>query len=94
MRTTPPLYEGDGYVHPAPVVTEPVDVWEIEQRAKAMRRAVIGEALRRFGDWIGKKLRSAARRDLENYLSQSTDHADLERRLREFELRRQPSPYY
>ena len=109
MRSTLPLYEGDGYVHPAPggvtakagasasftaPMTESVDVWEIEQRAKAMRRAVIGDALRRFGDWIGKKLRSAAQRDLENYLSQSTGHADLERRLREFERRRRPSPYY
>jgi uncharacterized protein DUF3563 len=96
MKTAYPLYEGDGYLHyrdartskpKAP--TEGVDLRAIEQRARALRREVISNLLARFGDWLGSKLQSGRRRDVEAYLAQATDHADLERRLRDVERKNQ-----
>src|SRR5262249_55477958 len=90
MRITYPLYEGDGYLHyrAAPVKStadKTIDVRAIEQRAKALRREVLASLLARFGNWLETKLQSVRGRETYEYLSRATDHADLERRLREVE---------
>jgi len=98
MRITYPLYEGDGYLHyrnaptsktESTTTTQGVDVRAIEQRARALRREAISNLLARLGDWLGSKLQSGRRRDVEAYLARSTDHADLERRLRDVERKDQ-----
>jgi len=96
MRITYPLYEGDGYFHlrNTPATREPakpagVDVRAIEERARALRGATISGLLARFGHWLEARLRPGPRRDVEAYLAQATDHADLERRLRDVERRNQ-----
>jgi hypothetical protein len=96
MRTTYPLYEGDGYLHVrtgrAPGKAEQaagVDMRAIEQKARDLRRQAIADLVTRVGHWLRVKLQSARRREVEAYLAQSTDHADLERRLRDVERRNQ-----
>jgi len=99
MRITYPLYEGDGYLHfrdtPAKAPKDRaaddtgVDVRAIESRARALRRAAIADLLRRLRNWIENKLQNGRRRDVEAYLAQATDHADLERRLRDVERKNQ-----
>jgi len=45
----------------------------------------IGHALRSLGVWIEEQSTQVQYRRLENYLAQSSSHADLERRMREIE---------
>ena len=45
----------------------------------------VWSALRSFVLWLDKKSREAHYRRVEGYLAQSTDHADLERRMRDLE---------
>jgi hypothetical protein len=103
MRTAVPLYEGDGYLHyrrdaevKAPVQRAAeagdLDLQAVEQRARALRRETIARLFRRLGQWIETKLRNGKQRDVEAYLAKATDHADLERRLREVE-RKNPLGY-
>jgi hypothetical protein len=88
MRTYYPLYEGDGYLHPARQ-SSGVDSRAIETRARALRGETLKALLTRFGQWLETSLRPGPRRDVEAYLAQSTDHADLERRLRDVERKNQ-----
>jgi hypothetical protein len=91
MRNIVPLYEGDGYLHYRGPATrksaEPSDVRAIEQRARALRREEIAVLLRRAVEWFEAKLRDSQRQDVEDYLAKATDHADLERRMRDVERR-------
>lgn len=96
MNITYPLYEGDGYLHPraaAASARKPelsgADIRAIEARARALRREAVSALLTRFGQWLEARLRPGVRRDVEAYLAQSTDHADLERRLRDVERKNQ-----
>jgi hypothetical protein len=95
-RNRIPLYEGDSFIHtsPAPGHWEPapVDVADavpdlecIEQRARGLRSETLQDLLGRAIAWIGQKMRLARRSALEEYLSRSSNLADLERRLREAE---------
>jgi hypothetical protein len=43
----------------------------------------IANALYRVMEWFDRMAHRARQRDLEAYLGQSTDHADLERRMRD-----------
>ena len=45
----------------------------------------VWNALRSVALWLEEKSREAHYRRIESYLAQSTDHADLERRLRDLE---------
>ncbi len=47
-------------------------------------KAIVG-AIKSLAEWIDRKSRDAHYRQIEAYLSQATDHADLERRLRDLE---------
>ena len=95
MRITYPLYEGDGYLHLRAASAArkreltAADIRAIDARAHAARREALSALLVRFGQWLESKLRPGPRRDVEAYLAQSTDHADLERRLRDIERRDQ-----
>ncbi len=47
-------------------------------------KATVG-AIKSLAEWVDRKSRDAHFRQIEGYLSQATDHADLERRLRDLE---------
>lgn len=96
MKRDFPLYEGDGFIrHPAApegslledagktAFAGPfVDFAEIEKRARRDRSVALGGIFSRLFDWIEASVRRAKYRELEKYLGESTDLADLERRLR------------
>ncbi|MGB7540953.1 MAG: DUF3563 family protein [Burkholderiales bacterium] len=99
MKTPIPLYEGDGYIHyqegrtaesPAPArpsdAAQAVDFQAIEH-ARELRSVAVGEAFHKFAAWLVRKLRDAQRSEVDAYLSQSTDLADLEQRLKHIEHR-------
>ena len=91
MRAAYPLYEGDGYLHyrnanvRSTADAETPDWHVVEQRARELRREYIGQLFSRLTAWFEARLQNAKRRDVEDYLAKSTDHADLERRLKEVE---------
>jgi Protein of unknown function (DUF3563) len=94
MRVAYPLYEGDGYLHfratkTAKPATVGVDVRALDERAHALRREAISGLFARLGQWLETVLQSGRRRDVEAYLAKATDHADLERRLRDVERKDQ-----
>ncbi len=71
-------------------VTQPARSRGLEKRP--IRRGAIQilihgiwNALRSFGLWIEEKSMEAHYRRVENYLAQSSNHADLERRMRELD---------
>jgi len=61
------------------------DVQEIERRAREMRAELVADLFSRLFRWIERSLWRARQRDVEHYLSQATDAADLERRMRALE---------
>lgn len=92
-----PLYEGDGYLRlpeksivPAssgatPASAEQIDCRTVEKQARTLRAVVIGSAIERVFNWLDQKYQRARWRDVDAFLAQSTDHADLERRLKQLE---------
>ena len=96
MKRDFPLYEGDGFIrNPAapegslledagkpPFAGPFVDFAEIERRVRHDRAMAVGGMLARLFDWIEASVRRAKYRELERYLGESTDLADLEQRLR------------
>ena len=66
-------------------VLESADLGTAEIKGWAVLFHAIGGAFTSVADWIGSKARGAHYRQIEGYLAQSTDHADLERRLRDLE---------
>lgn len=59
-----------------------VDFVEVEKRARRIRAQALSGLFARLFDWIDASVRRAKYRELEKYLGESTDLADLERRLR------------
>jgi len=57
----------------------------IRNGALAMLFGAIWNAVRSVGLWIEENSREAHYRRVESYLAQSSNHADLERRMRELE---------
>jgi hypothetical protein len=53
-----------------------------QRRAGSPRIGGVSRALGRAAAWIDQWLHRVHQRELDAYLSQSTDHADLERRLK------------
>ncbi len=54
-------------------------------RAWSSLLSPIVAAIKFAAQWLDRKSRDAHYRQIEGYLSQATDHADLERRLRDLE---------
>jgi hypothetical protein len=96
MKRDFPMYEGDGFVRnpaaPEGSLLEDagktafagpfVDFAEIDKRARRKRVVFLGGMFARLFDRIDASIRRAKYRELEKYLGESTDLADLERRLR------------
>ena len=88
-----PMYEGDGFIHsmqdrlPASRTnaTAVSEHREIEPRARQLRSEALARLLRRLAAWLEKKIMRVRMSALENYLSRSSDLADVERRLRQAE---------
>ena len=66
-------------------VLESADLATAEIKGWTYLFEVIGKAIESAADWVDRKARDAHYRQVEGYLSQATDHADLERRLRDLE---------
>ena len=60
----------------------------LERDARQTRSAVVGAWLGRFGQWLVAIPARARQTAAERYLASSTDHADLERRIRDLEYSR------
>ena len=97
MKRDFPMYEGDGFIR-NPAAREIslledvgktafagpfVDFSEIEKQASRARSQARRGAFARLFDRLEANVHRARYRELEKYLGQSTDRADLERRLRE-----------
>lgn len=84
------MYEGDSLIHPAPRACDAeveADVEPVESSpVVASRRA---EAMRGFFPklslWISNRIHASRMREVESYLSQATDLADLEHRIARIE---------
>jgi len=61
------------------------DFMAIERDARELRARVIALMFRRIGRAIERAAWRARQRDIEKYLAKSSDHADLERRIRDLE---------
>jgi hypothetical protein len=64
---------------------ESADLGRAELKGWISLIGAISAAIRSVGHWIDRQSRDAHYRQVEAYLAQSTDHADLERRLRDLE---------
>jgi hypothetical protein len=79
------MYEGDSLIHAAPHgAIEPNELARVPAVAK--RRS---EALRGFfpqlGVWLNNRIHFSRMREIERYLAQATDLADLEHRIAKIE---------
>ena len=96
MSFTTALYEGDSVIHTAlradlgvTPAGQPATALEIADLATAETKGwtvlvnVVWNALRSVGLWIEEKATQAHYRRVESYLARSSNHADLERRMRE-----------
>ncbi len=68
-----------------------VDVRDVLARAERERSEEIGRLARRFFGWIRAGLKRAYESDVDRYLAQATDLADLERRLQVLARGERPS---
>ena len=103
MSLTLPLYEGDSIIHRPSIraisIRRPQLALEAARhvaRTDDLRRLyrAIGQAFVKAGEWLEQISSDTRRRDLEAYLSLATDHADLERKMRDLERRGDlPFPY-
>jgi len=82
------LYEGDSLIHKMPLRSESPEADEGSTDTRTLADRFVA-AWRSFFDWIDQTSRDARYRQIEAYLSQSTDLADLERRQRDLERNHQ-----
>jgi hypothetical protein len=93
-----PIYEGDGLLRRAPAASadrigDPSEsleasreqIMEVERMARRMRADVIAGLFARAFAWFDGAFWRAQQRDVEHYLAQASDAADLERRMRSLE---------
>ncbi|MBI2319051.1 MAG: DUF3563 family protein [Betaproteobacteria bacterium] len=88
MSYTGTIYEGDSLIHRMPLRSETPDVEEAGLEFGAVLRR-IATAWRTFFDWLERTSSEARYRQVEAYLSQASDLADLERRQRNLERNHQ-----
>jgi len=94
-----PMYEGDGYIHSSPkqdnFQNPPVQAAR-NPGSQVGRRpglsAAARELLHRLAAWIGHGLQHPQRKAFEDFLSRSSDLADVERRIRQLEREGRPFP--
>ena len=104
MTTKLPMYEGDGYFHagskvePVPAATTtpaevaPVpEIKELEAAARRLRNEAVAAMIAKAIAWFKRLPGRAQTRSDEQFLGDSVDHADLERRMRQLERSRRPS---
>jgi hypothetical protein len=70
---------------PAPTPLESSELGSAELNGWSVLIGAAWNALRSVALWIDEKSREAHYRRIDSYLAQSTDHADLERRMRDLE---------
>ncbi len=80
-RTGLPMYEGDSLIRHAASL-DPVALDTIERNARHLRSRTIGDLLERAANWLEHAVWRARQREIAAILSQATDHADLERRMK------------
>lgn len=85
VRAVLPLYEGDSIVHYGASVALPKVSPQAPAPAKRSLWAAVGHAVAGFFRWLEKSTESARYRQLENYLADSGDVFELERRMRHLE---------
>lgn len=88
VRAVLPLYEGDSIVHYGANVALPRDSSQAPETAERSALAVIGDAIRGFFLRLERRADRLRYRELENYLAESGDVYELERRMREVERSR------
>jgi hypothetical protein len=71
-----------GLVRQLPML-DPAALEALDRNARRMRSEAMADLFHRFADWLERITWRARQRDLAGYLSQATDHADLERRMRD-----------
>jgi hypothetical protein len=64
---------------------DPIDILDIEARARRLRAAAIADIVGRFAKWLGASLDRARRRREEEYLARAQNLAELEHRMRKLE---------
>lgn len=88
MRSWSPLYDGDSIIHYGGAITLPRSAHrELPRTATSLWgafAALAGRVIR----WLERGAERARYRELERYLSESTDCFDLERRIRQVERSR------
>ncbi len=89
-----PMYEGDGFIrqgmssNEASTTASLLDSGELnrlETEARRIRAEYVGGLIKRLMQWLQEIPRAATRSRAERYLAGSTDHADVERRIRTLE---------
>ena len=70
---------------PAATRGSPLDIPEIEARARALRAAAIADLVSRAWTWLGTYFERERRRRQEEYLARAQNLAELEHRLRKLE---------
>jgi hypothetical protein len=91
-----PMYEGDGLIrqglstNPSPAEAEQSvrdfeGVKQLEIEARRLRAEYVSSLIKRLMAWVRNVPRAATQSRAEHYLSASTDHADVERRIRTLE---------
>lgn len=96
MNARLPMYEGDGFIRPGlatdQVPTTPSaslresgELRSLEVEARRLRAEYVSGLIKGLMAWARDLPRGATRSRAEHYLSKSTDHADVERRIRTLE---------
>jgi hypothetical protein len=80
-----PRIAGTRRVWPPATVLEIAELAMAELKGWTVLIDVVQKALRSVGLWLEQKSSDAHYRRVESYLAQSSNHADLERRMRELE---------
>lgn len=88
MRSWSPLYEGDGLIHYGGATPPSAPTHGETPRLAARPWAALAALGGRFARWLERSAERARYRELERFLSHSTDCFDLERRIRAVERNR------
>jgi len=88
MRAWSRIYEGDSIIHCGASLALPKAAQTVPVLAEPSLWEAAGRAVAGFFRWLEKGVERARYRQLENYLAESSDVYDLERRIRRVERSR------